>query len=462
MFLTRVHPGYLNAEEKGEEGLEDTPWDPSEFVPPRAADSEQPPPPPAPASSSAIPPHRQLNNPDPLNGFTLPNRAQPRPRPAQILSNDSVDKAIDNLHDILRPHRRNGAGRQRTKLNLVLQARLEAMQRFLRLYRVSGYAGWTLQSEQVACAAGKTWVQIYMGRKLREWSIAFCKDKTNIPLHRYGRYNSSILSDEDIAADIHLHLQALGKWVSAKDIVRYVRTPKFQACLRVKRDISLRTGKMGYQWRKEPKGMYMDGHDRPDVVEYRQNVFLPRWRDIEARSRWWRPDATFEEVDLECRMRLLSLDDGDCRPNTMWQQDESTFYANDRRTLHWVHDSETASIKVKGEGSSDMINDFVSPEYGWLWSKQRNELGSTIIAQVTRAMDIFERDYAHNRHTFAYDNTTIHTARAPDALSALGMTMGRSDNFNKCKIGGVGQCVRMHNVTFKDGTPQCLYNTDGS
>ncbi|KAF7295664.1 hypothetical protein MIND_01106600 [Mycena indigotica] len=287
-------------------------------------------------------------------------------------------------------------------------------------------------------ASGKKGMKTWFACKLREWSIAFCEDKTNIPQHKYGRFSSSMLSDEDIAGAIHLHLQSLAR-------------------LRVKRNISVCTAqrwmkKMGYRWKKEPKGMYLDGHERADVVDYRKNVFLPRWMFYEARARHWQADATFEEVDHECRLRLFMGSDNDCRPYTIWRQDESIFYANDRRTLRWVHESETAKIKAKGEGASDMIGDFVSPEYGWLRSKKPNDLGEhddarvllkpgkkregyqtteTILAQVTRAMDILDHDYPEDRHVFAYDNATIHTARSPDALSALGMTLGPSTKFNK-------------------------------
>ncbi|KAJ7859052.1 hypothetical protein B0H14DRAFT_3864219 [Mycena olivaceomarginata] len=95
----------------------------------------------------------------------------------------------------------------------------------------------------------------------------------------------------------------VGKFVSAKDIVRYVATPEFQARLRIKRKISIRTAqrwmkKMGYRWRREPKGMYSDGHEREDVVHYRQNVFLPRWREFESRSRWYKDGLTDDQVTL--------------------------------------------------------------------------------------------------------------------------------------------------------------------
>ncbi|KAJ6612484.1 hypothetical protein B0H10DRAFT_2223097 [Mycena sp. CBHHK59/15] len=265
------------------------------------------------------------------------------------------------------------------------------------------------------------------------------------------------MSDEDIAGDIHLYLQSLGKWVSAKDIVRYVATPEFQAHLSVKRIITVRTAqrwmkKMGYRWRKEPKGMYSDGHEREDVVNYRQNVFLPRWREFEARTRWYGGNQTDEQVDFDARMRVFLSLVPDGRVVVIWRHDESTFYCHDRRDLRWVHDSEKAAIKPKGEGASQMVGDFVSDVYGWLKSKKPNANGEykrarkllkagktregyqtthTIIDQATVAMDILDEDYRDEKHVLAYDNATIHTARAPDALSAISMTMGPSENFNK-------------------------------
>lgn len=84
------------------------------------------------------------------------------------------------------------------------------------------------------------------------------------------------------------------------------------------------------------------------------------------------------------------------------------------------------------------------------------------IAQATRAMDILDCDYSDERYMFAYDNATIHSARAPDALSAIKMTVGPSWNFNKVKHGDITQQFRMRDTIFKDGTPQALYNEDGS
>ena len=42
--------------------------------------------------------------------------------------------------------------------------------------------------------------------------------------------------------------------------------------------------KLGFQHKVAKKGVYIDGHDRPDVIDYRNNVFLPQMAEVEQRS----------------------------------------------------------------------------------------------------------------------------------------------------------------------------------
>jgi hypothetical protein len=49
--------------------------------------------------------------------------------------------------------------------------------------------------------------------------------------------------------------------------------------------------KLGYRWTTTPTGQYIDGHERKDVVDYRQKVFLPLWMSIEERTRRWTADS---------------------------------------------------------------------------------------------------------------------------------------------------------------------------
>jgi hypothetical protein len=55
-----------------------------------------------------------------------------------------------------------------------------------------------------------------------------------------------------------------------------------------KQPISERTARrwlvrLGYRRTLIKKGVYMDGHERPDVVQYRTDVFLPKMAEFEAR-----------------------------------------------------------------------------------------------------------------------------------------------------------------------------------
>jgi len=44
---------------------------------------------------------------------------------------------------------------------------------------------------------------------------------------------------------------------------------------------------MRYQYGKAKNGMYIDGHKHADVMEYRQEVFLPFWMSIEGLMMKW-------------------------------------------------------------------------------------------------------------------------------------------------------------------------------
>jgi hypothetical protein len=396
---------------------------------------------------------------------------------ADIPENAMIDQAIDNLQNILRPKRHAGKGYKNPNLPNLLRGRLELMLGFLRLYKASRYTGWTAHADMMAAAGGKG---PWLSRQLRQWSIEFCRDPTNLPTADYGCKNSSILEDEDIRNDIELHLQSLGKWITAMDIVRYVDSPEFQSRLRLKKSITEKTAqrwmeRIGFRWGAETKGQYKDGHESEPVVEYRQLEFIPHWREYEQATRHYNTDG--EEEDDAQERAFIARPDG--KIVVIWRHDESTFYANDRRKIRWIHHSEGAALSAKTEGASFMVGEFVSPDYGWLQGKIADAEGnypsarvyfragkgrdgyqdnSDIIAQVKKAMDILDRDYPNEKHVFAYDNATIHTARRPDALSAKDMQTKPNPNFLTIKKkDGTAQKIIMEDGTFPDGSKQSLY-----
>ena len=76
------------------------------------------------------------------------------------------------------------------------------------------------------------------------------------------------------------------------------------------------------------KGVYMDGHERPDMVEYRNNVFL---RDMASHQkkmvRWEQQESELVRIDpvlMPGKKRIIAM-----------FQDESTFHANEYRSTIW-------------------------------------------------------------------------------------------------------------------------------
>lgn len=117
-----------------------------------------------------------------------------------------------------------------------------------------------------------------------------------------------------------------------------------------------------------------------------------------------------------------------------------------------------------------MVGDFVSPDYGWLkgkdgsdarvlfrCGKSRDGYQTTddIIKQAQRAMDILDGHFPDELHVMAYDNATIHTARAPNALSARKMTLKPKPDFTFGE-----EKLKMRDGVFPDGTPQSMYYPD--
>jgi hypothetical protein len=393
----------------------------------------------------------------------LPNRRRVHVPPPTASQATAV---LNKITDLLRPHRDKGYGHKNIKItDHVLAGRLKLMQTALFFYRQSEFKRWTECSELAAATIGKgPWI----ARRVREWIMAMIKDESQMPVHRYGLFNSSVLDDEDIEQEIFDFLATKGEFFAAHDIVTFLSTPEMMERLGLRKPINEKTAERwlkrhDYRWRKTPTGQYADGHEREDVVEYRNKVFLPALLELEPRLRKWAKDGT--EIPSSADDRVV-----------IWWHDESIFYAHDRRKLRWVRNTETAKPYAKGEGVSLMVADFVSADYGFLRSldgmtsareifrpgKNRDGyfVGDDVLAQATAAMDILEQDYPLEKHVLVYDNAPSHIARPTDALSALNMPMGPSANFF-CKIkdseGTVTSRIRMRNARFANGTAQELY-----
>jgi hypothetical protein len=136
---------------------------------------------------------------------------------------------------------------------------------------------WRQASIVVAKLQGKG---VRYAQTIRQWIHRFI-NHGKLPLHNYKGSQSSILEDEDIALEIQLKLAEHAKtnYIKTLVIVKIVASQDIQDRLKAsgieKRQISERTARRWlrtFKWRysQKKKGMYIDGHEREDVVSYRQ------------------------------------------------------------------------------------------------------------------------------------------------------------------------------------------------
>lgn len=204
--------------------------------------------------------------------------------------------AIKDLDLIFKPPHVKGHGHKECLVPLVTRTRLEHIREFLNLYQLNDHSKYSKAGEghNESCwmASSLATAQFqgsskYRAKNLWKWVKAYCTDRSAwpVPLNPNTK-RSTPIDDPDISAAIALHLQSIGKYVRAMDIVQYLSNSAVQKNLGIKKAISLATAqrwmkKMGYRWTKKPSGQYIDGHEHADVVYYRQQIFLPAWAELD-------------------------------------------------------------------------------------------------------------------------------------------------------------------------------------
>ncbi|KIJ31064.1 hypothetical protein M422DRAFT_90429, partial [Sphaerobolus stellatus SS14] len=278
-----------------------------------------------------------------------------------------------------------------------------------------------------------------------------------------------VLEDEDLSQTIQLHLQERAKdgYIRAEDIVDFLSSPEMQEQFHEKKvKITVRTAqnwlhKLEWRYGKKLNGMYIDGHEREDVVTYRME-FLQRMKEYMRRM------VTYDNDGNPFNPQGFQVEGGRFRI-ILVTHDESTFYANDRRKTAWTHSSDKAVPQPKGEGQSLMISDFLTSEWGRLvdgdepreariiFKAGKNRDGyfasEDLLKQVDKAIDIFEgKTKGRAIGLFLFDNAPSHQRRAPDALSARKMPKNPLHGWTHKKGG-----PRMHPGQLPNGSSQDFY-----
>ncbi|KAH8928062.1 hypothetical protein BT69DRAFT_1182933, partial [Atractiella rhizophila] len=115
--------------------------------------------------------------------------------------------------------------------------------------------------------------------------------------------------------------------------------------------------KEGFKWTYYKKGLYFDGHERPDVVKYRQEVFIPQFESYIPRLCQYEVGNVMKEVvkDLAPETRRVVL----------VSHDESTCNAHDGKHFSWVLNGQN-NLRKKGQVRGLHRSDFICSTQGWL------------------------------------------------------------------------------------------------
>lgn len=232
---------------------------------------------------------------------------------------------------------------------------------------------------------------------------------------------------------------------SLKEIEQHSTTPTL---FRKKLSISSTTAKdwlhrLGYHWGEVKKGVYKDGHERPDVVNYRQEVFLKTYEELASVMPY---PVRHENGDVEVHIPIVPEGQTLIIPVT---HDECTCNANDGPHYQWVR-GDHIPLRSKSRGQGIHISEFVTPwgrlrvdeknmsdedliKYG-LHKREATEIiqcggdiwwdQEKIVQQTLTAITIFEAAHPGCCALFLFDNATSHSAFASNALRGTKMNKG--------------------------------------
>ena len=336
----------------------------------------------------------------------------------------------------------------------------------------------------VAAATEAGLVVGYSEKSIRSWHKEFYDNEGEFGESLKGKHcRPFVLDDEDCRKKALEWLRkrvndkdqpsmtatSFANWVNMELLPRTTLSPGFP------QSITPRTArkwlhKLGFSVTSTKKGLYFDGHERDDVIEYRK-IYL---RKIEVLQSTHLPPPTCLTGQTE---ELLGNETSEKRLVLIYH-DESSFHANDGQSWQWSEEDRMI-IRPKGQGRGLMISDFIEEHGGYLHlAPEEHEIATLsspdlpakarvifkfgaqgdgywnnelFIKQVKTAMKIAEFKYpkAQNTLVFLFDQSSGHCAYADDALIAHKMNVSN---------GGKQPFMR---ETYWDGEPQKLITASG-
>ena len=157
-----------------------------------------------------------------------------------------------------------------------------------------------------------------------------------LPPQKRGKYlNRSLLNDEQVQTAARTYLTKLPTGEVTPSRFARMLNERILPSLgyNLRGNLSERTARrwlvrLGWRNKLLRKGVYMDGHERPDVVEYRNHTFLPLMVSYQEKMVKWEEEGS-ELVRIDPMLRL-----GKKRIVGLFQ-DESSFHANEYKRTIW-------------------------------------------------------------------------------------------------------------------------------
>lgn len=302
-------------------------------------------------------------------------------------------------------------------------------------------------------------------RTIREWKTKFFESGGEIPDSRQGHYQRTgvLWKDESLCKAATRYIRAnaavrgqpnltVGRfceWVNEELLPNETLAPGFP------RKIHWETArqwmhKMGFEVLSKKKGTFVDGHEREDVVTYR-NKFLRRLVAL----------GFLNPTNAPSKSAIAALpSDLVCPPKDVLEKtvvffhDESTFQSNEDQPTFWGTKG-THIMRPKGRGAGIMVSDFIDEikngflaltqeEYDrakqtnpdiWMHARVLLEYGEAkegywvadkFMEQVEKCVEIAEVKYPLSkgwRHVWIFDHSSCHGAMAEDSLDVNKMNV---------------------------------------
>jgi len=202
-----------------------------------------------------------------------------------------------------------------------------------------------------------------MARLIRSWAIQYQKNG-EISMSKRGKHQKikSIINDEDVKMKIARYLRGNRFTLSINNFIKFICDEVFPSLgyerrKEINKDTARRwLNNMGWEYKSHQKDVYFDGHERPDVIEYRMKFldqmkffekFMPIFEGEEMENIIW------PALDLYEKIHILVT------------HDESTFYANDGIKKFWGPQGEQP-LRPKSQGASLHISEFLCETIGRL------------------------------------------------------------------------------------------------